>query len=108
VIAGSLLPGSSPVIRFAGNLPVSTKTLHFCAYAWLALLALFAVERRPLAVLAAFAMILLGIALEFGQRLVPGRSFELRDMLINSFGVLTGIVIGILAARMSSASSQQL
>jgi hypothetical protein len=40
-------------------------------------------------------MILLGVALEFGQKLVPGRAFEVRDMFINGFGVLTGIAIGI-------------
>ena len=74
VITGSLLPASSPVIRAVGRLPVSAKVLHFCAYTWLALLALLAIKRRPVAVLAALAMILLGVALEFGQKLVPAES----------------------------------
>ena len=108
VITGSLLPAGSPVIRLVGGLPVSTKVLHFCAYAWLAVLALFAVERKLLALLAASAMIVLGIALEFVQRLVPGRSFEFRDMLINGLGVVTGVVIGIIAARVTPAGTQQL
>lgn len=73
VVIGSLLPASSPVIRDVGRLPVSQKMLHFCAYAWLALLALLAIKRRPLAVVAALAMILLRVALEFGHKLVPGR-----------------------------------
>jgi hypothetical protein len=30
---------------------------------------------------------------------VPGRAFEIRDMFINGFGVLTGIAIGIVSRR---------
>ena len=99
VITGSLLPASSPMIRAVGRLPVNQKVLHFCGYSWLALLALLTVKRRSLAVMVALSMILLGVALEFGQRLVPGRAFEIRDMFINGFGVLTGIAIGILSRR---------
>ena len=99
VITGSLLPASSPMIRAVGRLPVNQKVLHFCGYSWLALLALLTVKRRSLAVMVALSMILLGVALEFGQRLVPGRAFEIRDLFINGFGVLTGIAIGILSGR---------
>jgi hypothetical protein len=42
VVSGSLLPGRSQVMRAVGMLPVSSKVLHFCAYTWLALLALWA------------------------------------------------------------------
>jgi VanZ family protein len=49
-------------------------------------------------------MILLGVALEFGQKLVPGRSCEIRDMFINGVGVLTGIAIGIPSRRIASAA----
>ncbi len=105
VVAGSLLPASSPVIRAVGSLPVSTKVLHFCAYAWLALLALLARKHRPLALVAALAMILLGVALEFGQKLVPGREFEIRDMFINGFGCLTGITIAVLSRRIVRPAS---
>jgi VanZ family protein len=94
VITGSLLPATSPVMHAVGRLPISAKMLHFCAYAWLALLALLAIKSRSQAVLAALAMILLGVALEFGQKLVPGRAFEIRDMFINGVGVFTGIAIG--------------
>jgi VanZ family protein len=105
VMIGSLLPASSPAIRAIGMLPVSAKGLHFCAYTWLALLALLAIKRRPVAVLAALAMIVLGVALEFGQKLVPGREFEIRDMFINGFGCLTGIAIAILSRRIVPAAS---
>src|ERR1039458_5574074 len=33
VVMGSLLPATSPVMRAVGRLPVSSKLLHFCAYA---------------------------------------------------------------------------
>jgi VanZ family protein len=102
VVMGSLLPASSPVLRTVGRLPVSSKVLHFCAYTWLALLA---IKRRSLGVLAALAMILLGVALEFGQKLAPGRAFEVRDTFINGGGVLTGIAIGILSRRIVPAVS---
>jgi VanZ family protein len=39
------------------------------------------------------------VALEFGQKLVPGREFEIRDMFINGAGVLTGFAIGILSRQ---------
>lgn len=99
VVSGSLLPADSPMMQAVGMLPVNEKVLHFCAYAWLALVSLVVVRRRSHAVLVAFAMVLLGVTLEFGQKLVPGRSFELRDMYINSFGVFTGVLLGILAIR---------
>jgi len=105
VITGSLLPASSPVIRAVGRLPVNQKVLHFCGYTWLAILAFLTIKRRSLAVMLALSMILLGVALEFGQKLVPGRAFEIRDMFINGFGVLTGIVIGILSRRLLPAVS---
>ena len=103
VVVGSLLPAASPVIVTIGRLHISLKVLHFFAYASLALIALVAIRRRPAAVLTALAMILLGVALEFGQKLSPGRSCEIRDMFINGAGVLTGISIGFLSRRIVPA-----
>jgi VanZ family protein len=97
VVIGSLLPAESQIVRAIGTLPVSTKVLHFFAYTWLGLVAFIAVRRRRYAVVAAVAMALMGIALEYGQRFIPGRTFEVRDMWINSVGVLTGALI--VAAR---------
>jgi hypothetical protein len=104
VVVGSLVPAASPVIVAIGRLHISLKVLHFCGYTSLALIALVAVRRRSAAVLAALAMILLGVALEFGQKLVPGRSCEIRDMFINGVGVLTGIAIGIPSRLIASAA----
>jgi hypothetical protein len=103
VIVGSLLPAKSAVIVATGRLHISLKVLHYCLYTLLALMALGAMRRRSAAVLAALAMILLGVALEFGQKAVPGRSCEIRDMCINGGGVLTGIAIGIASRRIIAA-----
>jgi VanZ family protein len=103
VVAGSLVPARSSVIVAIGRLHISLKVLHFLAYTSLALMALIAIRRRSAAVLAALAMILLGVALEFGQKLSPGRSCEIRDMFINGAGVLTGISIGFLSRRIVPA-----
>ena len=80
-------------------LPVNEKLLHYCAYTSLGLIALVAALSRSAVVMAALAMILLGVALEFGQKLVPGRSFEIRDMFINGAGVLAAIAVGFLSRR---------
>ena len=105
VVVGSLVPARSPVIVAIGRLHISLKVLHFCAYTSLALIALVAIRRRSAAVLAALAMVLLGVALEFGQKLSPGRSCEIRDMFINGAGVVTGIAFGILGRCIARAAS---
>ena len=99
VVTGSLLPAASPAMRAVEQLPLSHQLMHFCAYTSAALMALLALRRTPIAMGAALALILLGVALEFVQKLVPGRGFEIRDMFINAFGVLTGIAIGLLSRR---------
>jgi hypothetical protein len=48
--------------------------LHLCGYIWLALLAFLTIKRRFLAVMLAVSMILLGVVLQFGQKLAPGRA----------------------------------
>jgi VanZ family protein len=106
VIVGSLLPAKSSAIVAIGRLHISLKVLHYCAYTSLALIALVAVRRRSAAVMAALTMIVLGVALEFGQKLVPGRACEIRDMFINATGVITGIAIGMLSRRIASAAGR--
>ncbi len=44
-------------------------------------------------VLFASAAVPLGAALEFAQRLIPGRSFEPRDMLAETLGVCAGLAL---------------
>lgn len=99
VITGSLLPAGSPPMRAVEQLALNHALLHFCAYTSAALMALLALRRMSIAVAAALALIVLGVALEFVQKLVPGRGFEIRDIFINGFGVVTGIAIGLVTRR---------
>ena len=105
VIVGSLLPAKSPVIAGMGRLHISFKVLHFVGYTALGWMAMMAVRRGRAAVMAALAMVLLGVAREFAQKLSPGRSCEVRDMLLNAAGVATGIGVGALCRRIATADS---
>lgn len=66
---------------------VHDKLLHFAAYATLGLMAMLAVRSRQRQITVMLLLVVLGIALEFAQILVPGRSFELADMAANGLGV---------------------
>jgi VanZ family protein len=69
---------------------VSDKIQHVVAYAslmfWFAQLALSTRWRAA----TAGALIVLGIVIEFVQIGVPGRTFEIADMVANTVGVLAG------------------
>lgn len=93
-VVGELLPGNSTVMRGVGATHISDKTLHFTAYAVLAFIPVFGFKLRSGIPLAA-SMILLGVALEFAQRLVPFRGFEVADMMANALGVLSGMLLAL-------------
>jgi len=83
--------------------PVHDKFAHFAAYLVLSSLPLsFCTGQRGLALVAALTL-LLGVAIEYAQSFVPGRSFELADIAANSVGALTGYALAamllLLAAR---------
>jgi len=93
VMALSLLPSASPPLQALDTLPINDTVQHLAAYAFLAFLpALY--ERRATLAGIALLLIFLGVGLEFGQRLVESRSFEVRDMTADAGGVLVGIVAG--------------
>jgi VanZ family protein len=97
-IVGELLPGNSAVMRLVAATHINDKVLHFSAYALLAFIPVFGFKLRhgiPLAL----SMILLGVALEFAQRLVPSRSYEVADMVANALGVFTGIALALVARQ---------
>ncbi len=86
-------------------LVVSTPTLvqkimHVTAYAVLAFLCVWTLEQvkqDPVRLAAAFVLTIgLGIALEWYQTLVPGRFGTLFDIVLNSFGVVTGLIAATL------------
>jgi VanZ family protein len=105
VIVGELLPGDSAPMVLLSSTNISDKVFHFVAYMGLAFLPMLGF--RPLAGIAcAGSMILLGIALEFAQTLVPGRSYEVADMVANTLGVCTGIAAGLLGRRLLNRQRQ--
>lgn len=94
-VIGEMLPASSAPMRFLGSLAISDKVFHFSAYALIAFFPSVLFSRRA-ALLCAGVAVLLGIALEFGQELLPDRSFEIADMAANTLGVLSGLTVGTL------------
>ena len=94
VITGSLLPAASAPIRMLSKLGINDKIEHFGAYAVLALLPTVHERWRRLSLLL-LLMLLLGVALEFGQLYSPGRSFEIGDMVADATGLLAGFLCGL-------------
>ena len=86
LIVGSLLPA-----RGLPSASVDDKMLHFVAYAFAGVLAALAFRRRSTRFACLALLMLLGVALEFGQTCVPGRSFELWDMAANGCGTFTAL-----------------
>lgn len=97
VIAASLLPGSSPAIQMLDAIEFDDLVEHFAAYAALAFLPALH-ERRGAIPMILAALMAMGVALEFGQLQVQGRSFETADMAADAAGLLVGLAAG-LAAR---------
>ena len=92
VIIGELLPGNSQILSAVSSFGLSDKALHFGAYLLLSAIPSFGFERRR-GTMAALSMVLLGVVLEFAQRMVPGRDFEIADMVANALGVLAGLAL---------------
>ena len=83
---------------------------HLLAYCTLMFWFMQLAANRGSRALIALALIALGIALEFAQLYVPGRTYELTDMAANATGVFLGWVVapprtpnivGVLAAVFS-------
>ncbi|MCL5744567.1 MAG: VanZ family protein [Acidobacteria bacterium] len=92
VIVLSLLPNNSAPIRLLEH--ASDKVLHFGGYLVLGLIPVLIAKKRSAAVAAVASVIVLGLALEFGQLFVPGRNFDVRDYLADDLGVFCGVVAG--------------
>ncbi len=101
VIGGSLLPGNSAPMRAIDSLGVSDKLEHCAAYAALAFLPCLH-ERRGTVVLLLLFAAALGILLEFGQLLSPGRSFDVYDMLADGAGIIGGAAVGLVLRTRSA------
>lgn len=102
VVVGSLLPAASQVIAALARLHVSDKLEHFSAYLALSSLAVVAFATRRTGIAVGLSMFLLGLVLEAGQSLVPGRAVEVGDVVANGLGVALGILVGIPARSLTS------
>lgn len=71
------------------------KTAHFTAYFVLGLLLVITIQasrKLKRASISLIIAVIYAITDEFHQTFIPGRSGELRDVLIDSVGALTGII----------------
>lgn len=94
VVVGSLMPGAWLARIQTDVAPLNDKLFHFAGYCLLSGLPALA-SRRPREMVGfAIATGVLGVALEFCQKLAPGRTVELADLGANNFGVLVGATLG--------------
>jgi VanZ family protein len=96
VIVLSLLPG-----KYVPSVGLSDKLEHVLAYAFLGLTGGLAFPTSRAAVVLLMLLPLLGIALEIGQLVVPGRSSEVADAFANLMGAALAL-LPILVVRLSS------
>lgn len=85
----SLLPGK----QLPKDLPWD-KALHFIGYAGLAFLARFGSNKHPSWQIV-IGCIVFSLGIEFIQQFIPNRGFEWPDLLANSLGVMSGVLIAI-------------
>jgi VanZ family protein len=102
VAVTSLLPESNGFVKACEDLPFTDKALHFSAYAGLAFLAGVAYRGKQLTTALVF-LVLMGLALEFGQKMSPGRSTDVADFAANSAGVAVGALAAWAAGRIATA-----
>jgi len=98
ITAGSLVPGATA-------LPASDFAFHAFAYGVLAWLLARALAARPAlrnAVGAAVLAWLFGFLLEGAQWFHPDRTYEVRDLIANAYGVAGGAVLALLTVRVVS------
>jgi VanZ family protein len=93
------------MIRTAGSEIRLDYMMHFCEYGLLALLAFlslvnieFKMTLKKYLITAAF-LILLAVLDELHQKLIPGRSFNVEDILSNITGILAGLIFCVLIFR---------
>lgn len=86
LMVGSLVPPHDVPVA-----DINDKLVHFAAYAVVGTLATLAFRRTSHRVQCLLLLSLLGVALEFGQTMVPGRAFELSDMAANGCGTFAAL-----------------
>lgn len=89
IAIGSVMPGK----QLPSNLPWD-KALHFIGYFGLGFLARMGSDKRPTWLLM-IACILFSLVIEVAQMFIPNRGFEWADLLANSLGVVTGVLVAM-------------
>ncbi|MES2387478.1 MAG: VanZ family protein [Bacteroidota bacterium] len=106
----TLMPGSSlPSLTFMDAFRPD-KVAHFVVFAIQALLLITAfIKHNPRSIAARHTFIaapvlssVFGMLIELAQTTVPGRSYELADLLADSLGALLGIPLFILIYRVGA------
>jgi len=90
-----LIPSLIPIGATAA---VSDKVLHVLAFSFVSALSLMAFRQKRSILRALAVIVLVGIASEAGQLLVPGRQASLLDLLADFVGVALGVPLGMFAA----------
>lgn len=86
--------------------------IHFCEYGLLTFLTLLSFAGTDLTirwkkyVLLALALMLFALADEFHQKLIPGRSFNPRDIMSNMTGIVAGIIFCLLIFNKSAPENK--
>ena len=79
---------------------------HFCEYGFLTFIAFLTFIRKDFTlelkkyIIITFCLIIFAIADEYHQKLIPGRAFNLKDILSNLTGVFGGLLFCIVVFRM--------
>ena len=89
----SLLPPKSTI-----NLGNQDKISHYIAYFFLTINALIITQKRKY-ILAILLVILYGIIIEGLQSFVPGRFPSYNDVIANSLGTLSGLIIILIGSK---------
>lgn len=105
-----VVPNQEFDIRYVNH--VIRKNAHFLAYFVLGFLAMYALGRFKLKRykwigLAILVGVLYAISDEVHQLFVPGRGGQLKDVLIDSAGVLAGVGVYIIGKRIKKALRRQ-
>lgn len=82
--------------------------IHFCEYGSLAFLAYLTFAKRFRTTVKMFFLVTIGLVLfavadEFHQKLIPGRSFNVGDIISNISGILAAMVFCVVTFRKISA-----
>ncbi|MFN2169528.1 MAG: VanZ family protein [Anaerolineae bacterium] len=75
------------------------KSAHFATYLAFAMVAFVSTRNRRQYLVACALIILFSIALEYTQKMVPGRTFSLLDIRANALGLAAGLVLALVVGR---------